>query len=158
MAIDESVAEPDLVLAALFVGSALNDEMLERLAEAGHSKLRFHHRVLFQHLLDGERSIGELAEALGVTQQAVSKTVSELESLGYLERRPGRDARVRLVALTSVAEDALRDAKAARAEIVAELREELGADRVDGATELLLDVLRARDAVPPSIGRRVPAR
>ena len=157
MDIDESLGELDLVLAALFVGSALNEEMLARLAEAGHSSLRFPHRVLFQHLIGGERSIGELAGALGVSQQAVSKTVSELESLGYLERRPGRDARVRLVALTSVAEEALRGAQAARADIIEELRDELGAERVDAATELLLDVLRARGAMPPGGGERTRA-
>src|SRR4051794_5331833 len=124
MDLDESLIEPDLVLGALFVGTELNDEMLARLAAAGHPRLRFPHRVLFQHLLAGERSIGELATALGVTQQAVSKTVSELEALGYLERRPGQDARVRLVALTPLAQDALRDAQAARAGIIDELRAE----------------------------------
>jgi len=146
--------EFDLVLAALFVGTTLNDEMRARLAAAGHERLRFSHRVLFQHLLGGERSIGELAEALGVTQQAVSKSVSELEQLGYLERRPGADARVRLVALTALAHEALRAAEVERTAIIDQLREELGADRVDAATELLLDVLRARDAMPPArVGR-----
>ena len=157
MATEGPLGELDFVLAALFAGSALNDEMLSRLAEAGHSRLRFPHRVLFQQLIGGERSIGDLAEALGVTQQAVSKTVSELESLGYLERRPGRDARVRLVALTQVAQDALRDAREARAEIIGEVREQLGAERVDAATELLLDVLRLRAAMPPTGSRRVRA-
>jgi DNA-binding MarR family transcriptional regulator len=148
----------DLVLAALLVGTALNEEMLERLAAAGHARLRFHHRLLSLHLTDGERSIGELAAALRVTQQAVSKTVGELEDLGYLARRPGDDARVRLVALTPLAHDALRAASEARTELVSELRDQLGADRVDGATELLLDVLRARGALPPGARRPAAAR
>src|SRR5262245_58974095 len=121
--------------------------MLARLAEAGHPRLRFGHRMLFQQLRDGERSIGELAAAMGVTQQAISKTVSELEELGYLMRSPGADARVRLVGLTPVAEGALGTAREARGEIVAQLRAELGADRVDAATDLLHDVLRARGAM-----------
>jgi DNA-binding MarR family transcriptional regulator len=150
--------EFDLVLSALYVGQALNDEMLAALAEAGHPRLRFGHRMLFQQLRNGERSIGELAAAMGVSQQAISKTVSELEELGYLERRPGADARVRLVALTASAEDALAAAREARAEIVDQLREELGGERVDAATELLHDVLRARDAMPPASRERSAAR
>jgi DNA-binding MarR family transcriptional regulator len=156
MAID--LDEFDLVLSALYVGHAFNDEMLVRLAEAGHSRLRFGHRMLFQQLRDGERSIGELATAMGVTQQAISKTVSELEELGYLQRQPGEDARVRLVGLTPAAEDALSAARDARGEIVEQLREELGADRVDAATELLHDVLRARNAMPPTRNGRAAAR
>ena len=43
--------------------------------------------------------MGELAEALGVTQQAASKSVLELEKLGYVERQPDLvDSRVRRIA------------------------------------------------------------
>jgi DNA-binding MarR family transcriptional regulator len=38
-------------------------------------------------LVEGPKSIGALAEPMGVTQQAVWKTVAELEGLGYVERR-----------------------------------------------------------------------
>ena len=72
-----------------------------RLTARGFTGLRFSHGFLVQRLIDAEQPIAALAQALDVTQQAVSKTVSELEGLGYVRRRPDpRDARVRLVSLT----------------------------------------------------------
>lgn len=152
--IDET--DLDLTLAALFAGYALNDEVQRRLHAAGFEGLRFSHGFLVQHLVAGERTVGELAELMGVTQQAVSKTVGELETLGYLDRRArAGDARVRLVALTQKGRRAIETARAARAEVVAELRSELGPRRVDAATALLRDVLRAQGAMPDIRRRRV---
>jgi DNA-binding MarR family transcriptional regulator len=152
--IDET--DLDLTLAALFAGYALNDEVQRRLHAAGFEGLRFSHGFLVQHLVAGERTVGELAELMGVTQQAVSKTVGELETLGYLDRRArAGDARVRPVALTQKGRRAIETACAARAEVVAELRSELGPRRVDAATALLRDVLRAQGAMPDIRRRRV---
>lgn len=152
--IDET--DLDLTLAALFAGYALNDEVQRRLHAAGFEGLRFSHGFLVQHLVAGERTVGELAELMGVTQQAVSKTVGELETLGYLDRRArAGDARVRLVALTQKGRRAIETVRAARAEVVAELRSELGPRRVDAATALLRDVLRAQGAMPDIRRRRV---
>lgn len=155
---ERPVEEPelDLSLAALFAGYALNDEVQRRLHSAGFEGLRFSHGFLVQHLVAGERSVGELAELMGITQQAVSKTVGELETLGYLERRArAADARVRLVTLTRRGREAIETAREARAEVVAELRSELGPRRVDAATALLRDVLRAQGALPDIRRRRV---
>ena len=97
----EPVPELDLSLAALFAGWALTDEVTRRLAARGFTGLRFSHGFLVQRLIAAEQPIAAIAQALDVTQQAVSKTVSELEGLGYVRRRPDpRDARVRLVSLT----------------------------------------------------------
>ena len=146
----------DLSLAALFAGYALNDEVQRRLHSAGFEGLRFSHGFLIQHLVAGERTVGELAELMGITQQAVSKTVGELETLGYLERRArAADARVRLVTLTRRGREAIETAREERAEVVAELRSELGPRRVDAATALLRDVLRAQGALPDIRRRRV---
>ena len=71
-------ADLDLSLAALFAGYALNDEVQRRLHAAGFEGLRFAHGFLIQHLVEEGRPIGELAGLMGVTQQAVSKTVREL--------------------------------------------------------------------------------
>lgn len=149
-------SELDLSLAALFAGYALNDEVQRRLHSAGFEGLRFSHGFLVQHLVAGERTVGELAELMGITQQAVSKTVGELETLGYVERRArAADARVRLVTLTRRGRKAIETAREARAEVVAELRSELGPRRVDAATALLRDVLHAQGALPDIRRRRV---
>jgi len=155
----EPVPELDLSLAALFAGYALNDEVARRLAARGFAGLRFSHGFLVQRLIDDEQSIAALAAALGITQQAVSKTVAELERRGYVRRRPApHDARVRLVALTERGRAAVEAARAERAAVVAELRERLGPRRVDAATRVLREVIelhgggaavRARRVRPP---------
>jgi DNA-binding MarR family transcriptional regulator len=149
-------ADLDLSLAALFAGYALNDEVQRRLHAAGFEGLRFAHGFLVQHLVEEGRPVGELARVMGVTQQAVSKTVRELEGLGYVERRAAeRDARVRVVTLTKRGRAALETARKQRTNLIDELRAELGEDRVDAATTLLRDVLSAQRALPDIRRRRV---
>src|ERR1700750_2873392 len=98
---DDPLRHLDLGLSALFAGQAIADAVRDRLEARGYTGLRVSHGFLVQRLLEDEQSIASLAVALGVTQQAISKTVSELERLGYVRRRPApADARVRLVALT----------------------------------------------------------
>jgi DNA-binding MarR family transcriptional regulator len=155
----QPVPELDLSLAALFAGYALNDEVRRRTEARGFPGLRFSHGFLVQRIVEGEQSIAALAQALEVTQQAVSKTVAELERLGYVRRRPApADARVRLVGLTDRGRAAVAATREERAAVVAELRERLGPRRVDAATRVLCEVLdvhgasaavRARRVLPP---------
>src|SRR4051812_26640453 len=85
-----------------------------------------------------------------------SKAVVELERLGYVRRRAApQDARVRLVGLTERGREAVAAARAARAEVVADLRERLGPRRVDAATRVLRDVLELHGATGAVRGRRV---
>jgi DNA-binding MarR family transcriptional regulator len=135
-------ADLDLPLAALFAGYALNDEVQRRLHAAGFEGLRFAHGFLIQHLVEEGRPVGELAQLMGVTQQAVSKTVRELEGLGYVERRAAdRDGRVRVVTLTTRGRAALETARTQRRDLVEELRAEF--------TQRALPDIRRRRVRPP---------
>jgi DNA-binding MarR family transcriptional regulator len=134
--------ELDLSLAALVAGLAMAEEVERRLAKAGFGDVRFSHGFVFQHLLREPLTVGALARAMGVTQQRASKAASELEALGYVRREvePG-DARVRRLVLTERGHGAVAAARAARAAVVVELRERLGARRVSAAERLLRDAL-----------------
>jgi DNA-binding MarR family transcriptional regulator len=144
---------------ALFVGFAAADDVQNRLAAEGFGDLRFSHGYVFQHLVEAEPTVGELAERLGMTQQGASKAVAELERLGYTERVPAPgDARVRLVRLTARGREAVAAARRARAALEERLRERCGADRLAegrGLLAVLLDELggtagvRRRDVRPP---------
>ena len=70
------------------LAEVLNAEVLERL-RAEHPDIRYSHGFVFQQLVEGPRAVGEVAENLGVTSQAISKAARELEALGYLERVAG---------------------------------------------------------------------
>ena len=143
--------ELDLSLAAMLAGLAMAEEVERRVAKAGFDDARFSHGFVFQHLLREPLTVGALARAMGVTQQRASKAASELEGLGYVRREvdPG-DARVRRLVLTERGHGAVGAARAARAAVVVELRDRLGARRVSAAEQLLRDALvelGAQDAV-----------
>ena len=133
----------DLSLLALFAGLSLAEEAQRRLAAEGFEGLRFAHGFVIQHLVEGPVTVGELARRMAVTQQGASKAAGELERLGYVERVPDpADARVRRLQLSARGEEAVEAARAARAELLAELRERLGPRRVAAAERLLRDLLR----------------
>src|ERR1700759_2619656 len=108
------LAQLELTYLAFFVGSLANTWWQDELKRSGGFQLRQSHGYLIQHLLEGPRAIGELASLLGVTQQAVSKSVAELEQAGMIESVASSDARVRRVRLTEVGERGVRSARSAR--------------------------------------------
>ncbi len=137
------------------LGEVFNVEVLERLG-AEHPDVRYAHGFLIQQLVEGPRPVGEIAENLGVTSQAVSKTVRELEALGYVERSAdAADARVRRVALTERGRALVEAGRSVRADINAELVAALGPDRVEAAAGALRAALVARGAMPAVRARRV---
>jgi DNA-binding MarR family transcriptional regulator len=118
--------DPTLLLAASSYG--VNERVVRRLADAGFADVRTVHGYVFQHLLSGPKTIGELADLLGVTQQGASKSVAELERLGYVARQVAEgDLRVRQVHLTERGQAAIDAGRAARADVRADLEELLGA-------------------------------
>jgi DNA-binding MarR family transcriptional regulator len=153
---DFDPADADLSLASLFTGWALADELQRRLAADGFADTRFSDGVVFQHLIGGPLTIGALAERLAVTQQAVSKSVVDLEKRGYLSRETDpADARARLVVLTSRGEAVIAASRRQRAALDAELRQALGADRIESARILLVDTLHHLGVTPTLRERRV---
>jgi DNA-binding MarR family transcriptional regulator len=142
----------DLGHLAQFVGQAYNEHVQDALRAAGFAELRDAHGYLFQHLLAVDPTIGELAERMEVTQQAVSKLVGELVTLGYVERAVDPDdARIRRIRLSARGREAVARARTARAELEARL--------ANGETErtrtALIAVLRALGAEPRIRSRRV---
>jgi DNA-binding MarR family transcriptional regulator len=127
---------------ALFVGQAAAALVQEQLAAQGFGDLRFSHGYVFQHLIDGEPTVGELAAQLGMTQQGASKAVVELERLGYCERVPdAADARIRRVRLTGRGQEAVAAARRARANLDERLASRFGKRRLAEHRDLLARLL-----------------
>jgi DNA-binding MarR family transcriptional regulator len=149
-------AEADLPLASLFAGWAMADEVARRIAADGLDDLRMADGVVFQHLVPGPLAIGKLAARLGVSQQAASKAVADLERRGYVRRAADpADGRTRHAALTARGEAAIAAGRRHRAAVAAELAEQLGAKRVEAARRTLVDVLETLGGAPAVRGRRV---
>jgi DNA-binding MarR family transcriptional regulator len=149
----------DLVTAVHLAGLALTDQAVRRLHDAGFADLRTAHGFVVQHVVEGPRPVGDIAERMGVTQQAVSKSVGELVALGYLDRSADPDdARVRLVGLSARGREAVATTRRVRAEIEAELTATLGRDRAAALHDAALaalewagggDTMRSRRVRPP---------
>ncbi len=143
------------VLVSLAAGS-LQERARAWLAEDGLAGVRPSHGFVFQHLVDGSPTIGELAAALGVTQQAASKVVVELEGLGHVERRADpTDSRVRRVVLTDTGGDVVARSREQRAALEADLVDRFGRDAVETARAVLVGMLELTGGLPDVSHRSV---
>ncbi|WP_424216425.1 MarR family winged helix-turn-helix transcriptional regulator (plasmid) [Streptomyces sp. BI20] len=124
---DDALAFSALVMT---LSGHLVQEIHGRVARQGFEDLRPAHGFAFARIAAGDATAGALAEHLGVTKQAAAQLVEELVRKGYVERRPHpRDARARLLALTTSGWAATRAADLAAREAVAPWRAALGEER-----------------------------
>lgn len=135
-------ALPSLIDLASLAGGAIDGHVIVALERAGYPGLRTRHGYVVQRLLAGDRTVTEVARSLGVTQQAMSKTVAELERSGYVQRGiDPADARRKVLSLSERGFEAIDTARRARAELLARVTAEAGASRVADAAAVLRTVL-----------------
>jgi DNA-binding MarR family transcriptional regulator len=112
-----------------------------KLSERGHTSISLSHQVVFSNLGLGSTRVTELADRAQITQQAMGKTLRELENLGYLARTvDATDRRARAISMTDNGLKLMEDA----VEVIAEIREEYAAKI--GAQELAELDTRLREA------------
>ena len=148
----------DLGYLSLFVGLRVNQLVLERMRAAGFQQVRESHGYLIQHLIESDRTITELAGRMQVTQQAASKAVAELLTLGVLDLVAGRDRREKTVRLSDRGWTLVRLGRRVRREIERRLIRVAGREEYEAAKSVLtacLDALggtervRSRRVLPP---------
>ena len=125
--------ERDFELALLFpLGSRVVIEELHRqLAARGYDDLRPAHGFAFQRIARGGATGSELAAFLDITKQAASQMIDDLESRGYVLRRPDPDdRRGKQLVLTPRGYDCLRESAAILGAIEAEWAALLGTERL----------------------------
>ncbi|WP_433888577.1 MarR family winged helix-turn-helix transcriptional regulator [Streptomyces sp. CA-111067] len=87
--------------ALLSAAASLLEDIHKGTMVRGFEDLRPTHGFVFVRLSERGATVTEIADHLGVTRQAASQIVDELERKGYVERRPHPDdARARLILLT----------------------------------------------------------
>ncbi|MFJ1586431.1 MarR family winged helix-turn-helix transcriptional regulator [Streptomyces sp. NPDC088197] len=120
-----------LSAALLAATGSLVEDIHNGVVALGYTDLRPTHGFVFSRLAPSGATVTEIAEHLGVTRQAASQIVDELERKGYVERRPHPDdARARLVVLTPQGWRCTRAAEESAAEAVQPWIELLGEDRL----------------------------
>ena len=125
----------------LFKVARLLDELaLERTAaKQGTARLRRSHTSLLPHIaLEGTR-ITDLADRLGISKQAVSQLVDDLEAYGVVARvSDPEDARARRVIFTERGKKGLLEGLALLRGIEAEIAQQIGPQRMKHLREALL--------------------
>jgi DNA-binding MarR family transcriptional regulator len=127
-------------LARLFLSAAgmLVDDLHSRLAERGWKDVRHAWGFVLVRLIAGPASVNDLATFLGVSKQAASKTIVQMESHGLVRiTTHAEDKRMKTVRLTpdgerfrADVEDIYSDLEAAWAEIIGREALELIRDRL----------------------------
>jgi DNA-binding MarR family transcriptional regulator len=112
--------------------------VLNRLRDQGFDRITEPHLTLLGHLDCGATHAAAVAERMGVTRQAIARTLRELEALGYvgLERDPVRKNQ-KVIVMTAAGESLALAARAALEETEAVLKERIGPTRLQGLREAL---------------------
>lgn len=127
--------------------SRFREELFATAADRGYADLRPPHLQIFGNVgVDGVR-LTDLAARAQLSLAATSELVSELERLGYLERRRHpSDGRAKLIFPTVRGRQALADAGNRVAEIEQRWANEVGSAAFHGACRTLQDLLDALDS------------
>jgi DNA-binding MarR family transcriptional regulator len=125
------------------------DGLQSHLVAAGFEDHRVvHHNVMAHVTFDGIR-LSDLAERAGITKQAMSELVADLERRGYLTRAPDpHDGRAKLIRFTDRGADAVQAAGEAFAHMDAALAERLGDAAVADLRTGLVGVLHTPLGAP----------
>jgi DNA-binding MarR family transcriptional regulator len=145
-------AKGENTLQLLFKAARLLDERaLERVSQRkGRPRLRRSHTSLLPHIdLEGTR-ITDLAERLGVTKQAASQLVDDLEAVGVLAREPDPDdARARRVVFTRLGREGLLEGLALLRDMESELARSIGDESMAGLRRALVAILATLQPADP---------
>lgn len=125
----------------------LNEQALAHLRRTTGRSVQASHVALFPHLdFEGIR-LTALAERLGISKQAVGQLVDDLERMGTVERvRDPSDGRAKLIRYSRQGQQALRGGVSMLVEMEGELRELVGAERLDVTHQVLLEIVDAVEA------------
>jgi len=124
---EASGGDEDLGRLLLRAAREVNEEIIERLTSLGHPDIRPSHTAVFANLDPGGTRAVTLAQRAGMTRQAMSTLIRELEAVAYVvvEADP-HDGRASLVRLTVLGERFCLEAAVVIRQIESEWAEQLG--------------------------------
>jgi DNA-binding MarR family transcriptional regulator len=136
---------PDLGVLATRLLFSLQDELFERLADAGYDDLHPRHGAVLAYLDEDGIRATELARLSGRHKQVVGRLVDELEGLGYVQRRSDpADRRAKLIFPTERGLDQVRLGDEIVAEIEARHAQEVGGKTYAQFRDVLRGVVARR--------------
>ena len=120
---------------------------LAKCHERGHRKFRCSQSAVIAQLDSVGLCLGDLAERIGISQQATGKLVRDLERAGYIYSHPDiRDKRSRIIQLTLTGTKLKSDIEEVLREVRREFQEILGNGGLDIFEQQLRDAANAFSA------------
>jgi DNA-binding MarR family transcriptional regulator len=133
--------DPDLGVLSGRLLFAVQRELFTTLAEQGFGDLKHRHGAVLAYLDPGGVRATELSRLSGQHKQIIGTLIDELDSLGYVERRPDpSDRRAKLICPTERGLAQMRAADAIMAAIQDRHAERLGRENYDQFKRVLTDV------------------
>lgn len=125
-----------------------NDDMVDRIRALGYADLQPSYPSLLANLDTEGASVTALAAKAGITRQAASQQVADIEAHGYVVRQPDpADGRAVLVQRTPRGQQLLHDALAVVSELESEYATHLGRERFESLKASLADLLDHIDLI-----------
>lgn len=127
-------------------------DFVAALDEAGYSELRPIHGLIFQAIRSGNDTGSQIAAAVGVTKQAATLLIDELETWGYVHRQPHpQGGRRKQIAMTDKGRAHFVTAGRVLRDQEARLSERLTPSAVTQLRTHLIEVITttAGEALPP---------
>ncbi|MCC2956641.1 MarR family winged helix-turn-helix transcriptional regulator [Massilia sp. IC2-477] len=149
------LASLDLGTLAFIAGTGFNHTVTARLRAAGYPEVRQAFGYVVQHLLSGPKSATQLANLMGISQQAATKRLQEMLGLGLLEEVAGEDARRRMVVLSARGWSMVETTRALREQVAAEVLASLPPAEVGVARRVLAEVVHRLGIEPAVRARRL---
>jgi len=115
-----------------------DEQLRSRLAERGWGAVSRSQSLVLTHIANGVSRASRIAENLGVTRQAMSQLLSDMESRGLIELQPDPfDRRAQLVQFAPGGAAIREDAQQALRELERDMEEALGSERMRDLREAL---------------------
>ena len=152
------MSEPDFAILVVGASQAVAGRLGAAVEGAGIDDMRSSFGFVIRALAERDRTLTELAELLAVTKQAAIKVVDEMEARDFVERRPDpADRRAKVLSLTEKGRRVRRAALSASRRMEAELRRELGDERVEAFRTVMLRFLERHDVLGDAVAGRARA-
>lgn len=126
-----------------FLTRDLERALMRENAASGYEGLKLHWDSVFLNLdfREGTRLV-DLAQANGLTKQAMSQVVADIESHGYLAKRDDpSDGRAKKIVLTDKGRQMVKDSISAQTRVLQRYEDILGAERFSQLRALLAELV-----------------
>lgn len=129
-----------------FLSRELSRSLMHKGEARGHKGLKLNWDTVFLNLdyREGSRVV-DLAQANGLTKQAMSQIVADIEQHGYIAKKEDpNDGRARKLRLTAKGKKLIQDSLESYAELEAEYEALIGRERLDTFKAIAAELVRLK--------------